>query len=285
MANSLCRAAINRRVSGNPSEWPLDWLRRVHVRTSFRRAVSWGCGLGAFERSARKLDLVERIDAFDISQASIRDARQRAEDDGLTGIVYGTGDFNDPQIAREGYDVAFFHASLHHVAALERMFRRLAIHLDHPSAIYVDEYVGPSRFHWTAEKLTTAQAMLDRVPDNGKTATLIPPPIEQTDPSEAYRSDEIPSFLRTFCDIVAWRPYGGQIVDLVFPFLRPDWVHSQEGSTFVAAMLDAEDRELSENPELTHYLVAYGSLKAPWRLVTPLGRQAIAAVRRRLQRS
>jgi hypothetical protein len=34
MAHPLCRQAINRRVSGDPHEWPLDWFKRVHVRPS-----------------------------------------------------------------------------------------------------------------------------------------------------------------------------------------------------------------------------------------------------------
>ena len=47
MAHPLCRRAINRRISGNIHEWPLDWFKRVHATKAFGRGASWGCGLGA----------------------------------------------------------------------------------------------------------------------------------------------------------------------------------------------------------------------------------------------
>ena len=58
MAHPLCREVINRRVTGSPREWPLDWLRRVHVAEPFERGVTWGCGTGAFERSLIRTDVV-----------------------------------------------------------------------------------------------------------------------------------------------------------------------------------------------------------------------------------
>jgi hypothetical protein len=164
------------------------------------------------------------------------------------------------------------------------MFRRLALGLAEPRTIYVDEYVGPSRFHWTTNRLVTAQAVLDEAPRAAKIAERILPPVEQGDPSEAYRSDEIGAFLRTFCDVAAWRPYGGQIVDLVFPYLVADWVNSEEGTRFVLAMLEREDEELARDLDATHDLVFYGRLKPAWRLARPLGRQMLDAVRRRLPR-
>ncbi len=283
-ANPVCRYFINRRVTGDPHEWPLDWLKRVHVETPFRHGVSWGCGLGAFERCARRLGIVEQIDAFDLSELSLADARREPEALRLGGIHYQLGDFNDPLIARNRYDSAFFHASLHHVAALERLFRRLAIGLAGPRFIYVDEYVGPSRFHWQVHRLAASQRALDDVPPDAKTASQVLLPIEEHDPSEAFRSDEIMGFLRTFCDIVAWRPYGGQLVDLLFQYLKPQWVQSPEGVEFLIRTLEIEDRELQVNPAATHGLVAVGYVKPIRRLARPLARQAAGALRRRLPR-
>ena len=283
-AHPLCRQAINRRVTGDPHEWPLDWLKRVHVKRPLRRGISWGSGLGGFERSARQTGIVERIDAFDISEASLADARREAEASRLGGIEYRIGDFNDPSIPMGRYDVVFFHASLHHVSAHERQFRRLALGLAGPRLIYVDEYVGPSRFHWSARHLLAAQRLLDEVPRKAKTSSQIRLPIEENDPSEAIRSDEIVGFLREFCDIIAWRPCGGQLVDVVFPYLTAEWVHSPAGIDFLTKMLAHEDEELAIDPDATHGLVALGRFKPLWRLTIPLVRQAAAAVRRRIVR-
>ena len=282
MAHPLCRQAINRRISGSPHEWPLDWFKRVYAPRPFGRGVSWGCGLGAFERSARHLAVVSEIEAFDVSQVSLDDACREAAREGIEGIQYGFGNFDDPHLTSRRYDIAFFHASLHHVSGLERLFRRLTFALKRGGAVYVDEYVGPSRGDWTEEHLKLAQAVLDMLPAEAKLKTRIDIPIEISDPSEAIRSSEIPRFLHDFFDIEVWRPYGGQVVDLVFPCLAADWVCSAEGLPFVQSMLRIEEYDLERNPASTHYAVAYGRLKSLPRLARPLAAQVRRAVGRRL---
>src|SRR5262245_34939232 len=123
MAHPLCRQAINRRVSGNPHEWPLDWFRRVHAATPFSRGVSWGCGLGAFERAAIKAGIVRETDAFDISPRSLDDARRQAESEGLSGIHYREGNFDDPLLPPGRCDIAFLQESLDHDRQLEDLVR------------------------------------------------------------------------------------------------------------------------------------------------------------------
>ena len=284
MAHPLCRQAINRRVSGSPHEWPLDWFKRVHAPDGFGTGLSWGCGLGAFERAAIRMGLVREIDAFDVSPISLEDARELADKEGLAGIQYRIGDFNDPDLPHRRYDIVFFHASLHHVAALERLFRRLSFALKPGGAVYVDEFVGPSRDRWSPGDLKLAQGVLDMLPGDAKERSQIDFPIEANDPSEAIRSSEIGRFLNEFFEIVDWRPYGGQLVDLILPCLRPGWPESPEGCRSIQAMLEIEDYELSRNPAASHHLVAFGRLKPPPRLALPLARQTLQAVKRRFGR-
>lgn len=261
MAHPLCRQAINRRVSGDPHEWPLDWLKRVHVPQPFERGVSWGCGLGAFERAAIRTAIVSAVDAFDISPKSLEDARREAEREGLSGIDYRLGNFNDPRLSAGRYDVAFFHASLHHVRRLERLFRRLRRALPPQGAVYVDEYVGPSRGQWTPGRLAAAQEFLDTIPDSAKREKRLALPIQEDDPSEAIRSGAIVSFLRQHFDMLEWRPYGGQIAALVFPSLERDWTESPEGRSSVVRMMEIEDEQIRRDPASTFYLVAFGHLR------------------------
>ncbi|HEX4440644.1 MAG TPA: class I SAM-dependent methyltransferase [Thermoanaerobaculia bacterium] len=282
MAHPLCRQAINKRVSGSPNEWPLDWFKRVHVRRAYERGLSWGCGLGSFERAAVRVGLVGEIDAFDLSDRSLADARLEAEKEGITGINYQIGDFNNPKLESNRYDVVFFHASLHHVSSMERLFRRLAFSLKPRAAVYVDEYVGPSRQDWQLSDLGMAQALLDILPDDAKVGPTINPPIEPNDPSEAIRSSEIEEFLLDFVDLIDWKPYGGQLVDLVLPYVSHDWSTSAEGMRYVQSLLGIEDFELARRPSSSHYLVAFGTFKPLWRLGRPLGKQVKRAARRRL---
>jgi len=251
----------------------------------FGRGLSWGCGLGAFERNAIRIGLVEQIDAFDVSAASLEEARRAAAEEGLAGIAYALGNFDDPVLEAGRYDIVFFHASLHHVSELERLFRRLALALKPRGWIYVDEYVGPSRTHWSPKALVLAQAVLDMVPDEGKLRAKLEPPIEVNDPSEAVRSDEIPRFLTDFFDILNFRPYGGQVTDLVMPCVSASWAASNEGSKWIQAMLDIEDWQLSALPCENHHLVAYGRLKGADALPVALLRREARRLSRRLARS
>jgi SAM-dependent methyltransferase len=227
--------------------------------------------------------LVQEIDAFDLSTTSLADAVEAASRERIRGINYSVGDFNDPILPKRTYDIVFFHASLHHVDALDRLFRRLTFALRRPGIIYVDEYIGPSRTEWTLPKLRAAQAVLDMVPRAARLREVIEPPVEHRDPSEAIRSSEIPSFVNQFFDIIEWRPYGGQIVDLVLPHVSQAWANTEEGCSFISAMLELEQYEMNANPNSTHHVVAVGRLKS-WRaLARPLARQAVSAGVRRLQ--
>jgi len=279
MAHPLCRAAINRRVTGSADEWPLNWFQRLYGQKPFSRGVSWGCGLGAFERWAIKLGLVREIDAFDISPVSLEDARRVAEEDGLSGIHYKLGSFDRPELSDRAYDVVFFHASLHHVSNLEGLFETLSRALVPGGAIYLDDYVGRSRHLWRKRHLRLAQDVLDTLPAEAKLHQRLDFPVERDDPSEAVRSGEIVSFLREYFDLVEFKPYGGQIVALVLPFVAPDWMSSEQGQKQLQNMLEIEERQIRQNPSSSGYLVAYGTLK-PGRAY---GRKRDAGVRRRLK--
>src|SRR5258706_7638296 len=162
MAHRLCREAINRRTTGTPNEWTLDGFKRVHGAKPFERGISWGCGLGTFERTVVRLEIAREVDGFDLSPKSVADARAQAQKEGLGGAHFEIGDFNDPLIESGRYDAVFFHQSLHHVVAMERLFRRLALALKPGAAIYLDEFTGPSRESWSQKKLDLAHSVLDR---------------------------------------------------------------------------------------------------------------------------
>ncbi len=284
MAHPQCREAINRRIGGDPNEWPLDRFKRIHAAKPFERGISWGSGLGAFERAVVRLGIAKEVDAFDLSPKSVADARAEAEKEGIPGAHFHVGDFNDPKIPPNRYDIVFFHQSLHHVGSLERLFRRLAISLRPRAAIYLEEFTGPSRDQWTDQKLASAQAVLDRLPEEPKLTRALGAPIAGDDPSEAIRSGEIVRFLREFFDFVEWKPYGGQIVDLVFPAIAKDWAHSPEGCAATLDMLKVEDDEIARDENLSHHLYAFGHLRQRHRLALPLAKQVAKAVTRRAKR-
>jgi SAM-dependent methyltransferase len=228
-----------------------------------------------------RIQLSRRIDAFDVSRASLEEARREAEREGLSGLDFAAGDFDDPRIERGRYDVALFHASLHHVSHLGRLFRRLTSALRPGALVYVDEYVGPSRHEWNLRRLESAQSMLDAAPAAARIQERIDPPIELADPSEAVRSSEIRAFLRMFLDVVQWRPYGGQLAGLVVPHVDPTWLRTAEGIRYLEMLLEAEDSQMRDHPEASNHLVAVGRIR-PWpRNLTAIGRHALHELTRR----
>jgi SAM-dependent methyltransferase len=261
MAHPICREAINTLVTGSAQEWPLDWFKRVYCGEPFKRGLSWGCGLGAFERWAIRRGVVSEIDGVDISETSLHEARRIARQDGLSGIRYRVGSFDAPETFEQTYDVVFFHASLHHVSNLEGLFESLRRSLVPGGVIYMDDYIGRSRHRWRSRHLKKAQAFLDRVPPEGKTRTALDFPVGTSDPSEAVRSEEIPYFFSRHFDVVEWKPYGGQITSVVLPWVRVQWAQTEEGRQHIQAMLNEEERELRRDPMTTAQVVAWGTLK------------------------
>ncbi len=82
------RAWINRRVTGDPGQWPIEWLPRVVPdRLPFRRAVSIGCGLGNLERSLVELGVAVRVTGVDASVEAVGQARSAASAAGLADRI------------------------------------------------------------------------------------------------------------------------------------------------------------------------------------------------------
>lgn len=125
MAYGVCRSAINRRVTGDPNEWPLEWFhRRYGPRTS---GLSLGCGTGSLERAALTIGLCSTMLGIDVSPRSIQLARQRARDTGLDDrVTYSVDDLNHVRLKKRAFDVVFIHQALHHVSALEKLLARVA---------------------------------------------------------------------------------------------------------------------------------------------------------------
>jgi hypothetical protein len=57
-----------------------------------------------------------------------------------------------------------------------------------------------------------------------------PYPILVDDPSEAIRSSEIVEQLGVGFDVVAFRPYGGTLLSVIYPFLRQERLTSELGA-------------------------------------------------------
>jgi SAM-dependent methyltransferase len=217
------RLYINRTIGHGELLWPLELLERFLKGRTFNRALSIGCGAGALERQLIKRGLCRTCDAFDGSVVSLHTARKEAEREGVGDrIRYFAANFNEPALPHAKYDIVFFHQSAHHVAKLEKLFRAVMNALTPDGLVYLDEYVGPSRFDWATrpELLAKHRRLFASIPKRLRAVETLHPPIQVDDPSEAIRSSEIEPQLRIGFDIAGRQPYGGGILSVLMPNLR-----------------------------------------------------------------
>jgi SAM-dependent methyltransferase len=246
------RFYVNELISGSIHQWPFDWFVATLDGRRFRRALSVGCGTGHVERHLVRRGVCERVDAFDSSIGSIAIARAEAKSDGVADrIHYYLADFNEPVLPRRHYDLIVFHQSLHHVGKLEKLLSRALAALKPDGLVYLDEYVGPSRYEWTDELIAAQRKVYATIA--ARTSRELEYPVERYDPSEALRSSEILPQLHHGFDVLQYRPYGGALLAPIYPWI--DWDRAEPG---LAEQLIAAEKELALPP---YYAIALATPK------------------------
>ncbi|HUP60069.1 MAG TPA: methyltransferase [Thermoanaerobaculia bacterium] len=278
MADPRVRAYANQLVSGAPDAWPMDWLISILNGRRFRRALSIGCGSGALERDLIARNLCDTIDAFDASPVSIDTARRLANEAGIGHrIHYSVRDFNNPHLPRRAYDLIAFHQSLHHVAKMERLLREILRALNPNGLLYLDEYVGPSRFDWNDTLIAPHRAWFnEHVPQDARLNDPMPYPIATDDPSEALRSDEIVRQISRGFRILQRRDYGGTLLSVIYPMVKWDLAPA----SLVPDLLEAEEAMIASGAP-SYYTVI---VAAPKRLVARMKARAAYWLTSKLRR-
>jgi len=251
-AQPLVRRAINRRVTGDPACWPFEWFARHFVPGPLPLGLSVGCGSGLLERDVIAKGICRAIEGVDFSEEAIGEARRHAEEARLEdSLTYRVEDINAFELPPERYDIVFFHGSLHHVRSIERVLAQVHEALKPGGLLYLDEYMGPSRSEWRDSDWSFARSVFDRLPEEVKNRPNLMIPLPLDDPLESIRSSAIrPETARIF-DVLADRPYGGNILWFVFPCL--DMRKLREDKTGILSRLIALEDHLLENGWLESY--------------------------------
>src|SRR5437764_13437865 len=98
-AQPLVRRAINRRVTGDPNRWPMEWFRDRHAPQPLARGLSVGCGPGLLERDVLAKGICRTVEGIDFSREAIAQARRGAEEANLShALEYSVGDVNAPAL-------------------------------------------------------------------------------------------------------------------------------------------------------------------------------------------
>jgi SAM-dependent methyltransferase len=259
----LVRRAINRRVTGDPNRWPMEWFGARHVPTPLPLGLSVGCGTGLLERDALAKGVCERIEGVDFSPEAIAEARRGAEEAGLARrLDYRVEDIHTIRLPRRRYDIVFFHGSLHHIREVEAVLGEVRTALKPGGLLFLDEYMGPSRSDWTDALWSFARSAFDALPDELKNRPELAIPLPMDDPSESVRSSEILPATRRLFDVLEDRPYGGNILWFVFPCL--DMARLREDETEALSRLIAlEDHLLEAGWVESYFRVVVARAKPP----------------------
>jgi SAM-dependent methyltransferase len=221
------RRRENRLVSGDPDVGYIEHLTRTHLAGGTDlRALSIGCGSGWRELEWARHASLRSLQAFDISEAGVNQARADAAAAGLDGIVdFRVGDVNGLRFEPGSFDLILLEDALHHFTPLDEIMPRIRSWLAPDGHLIVNEFVGPTRFQFTPRQLELAGAMLRLLPEryrrewDGSAKQRIARPsrlrMRIKDPSEAVESGRIMPLLHEWFDVVEEKATGGTITYLV----------------------------------------------------------------------
>lgn len=256
-------ANVHRRVSGDPSIGTYQYWKQTFFPEPAELCLSLGCGFGAFERAMMSIGVGKRFDAHDISQAAIEKAREDASAAGLgSAIRYAVTDLNDFSLDSQKYDAIFAISSAHHVYNLEAFFKECAKGLKPGALLFLDEYIGPTRFQNSDVSLHMINRLLSIMPkrlrrnvlDDDRVRTrYVNSPVEhfeRTDPSEAIRSGEIVTTLKLYFDIVDFKPYGGAILHMLLSGLAGNFDPANETDMALLETLAILEEALEDAREI-----------------------------------
>jgi SAM-dependent methyltransferase len=253
----VTRALINARISGDATVGAAEWLVR-RIGRSPRRALSLGCGFGGFENCCLTLGLAQHVEAVDISAEAIARARAAAAAARLSERVdYRVADLNEIALPSGTYDLIAGVSAVHHVERLEHLFTQCSRALKPGGWLFLDEYVGPSRFQSPPAVLAEINAALASLPERCRRSAfsgdivhhIAPPPLAwfaANDPSEAARSADILPVLAQSFDIVELRPYGGAILHLLLSGIAGNFDETNPHDVELLQKLEASERRLED---------------------------------------
>jgi len=251
-AQPLVRRAINRRVTGDPNRWPMEWFAAKYAREPLTRGLSVGCGAGLLERDVLSKGICRFLEGVDFSAESIGQARRGAEEAGLSRLLqYRIEDINAIELPAARYDVVFFHGSLHHVRSVERVLSQVLRALRPGGLLYLDEYMGPSRSEWTDAAWAFAKSAFEALPEELKNRRSLMIPLPMDDPLESVRSSAIRPETHRLFRVLEERLYGGNILWFVFPCL--DMQRLREDETGALSRLIALEDHLLERGWVESY--------------------------------
>jgi len=228
------------------------------------RMLSLGCGFGALEQALWRRGAFRQCDAMDVAPGAVEGARRNAAEMGIDNVTYSVADINAIQLERNAYDAVWFYMSLHHVEALEHVCEQVARCLKPDGFLFLNEYVGATRFAFPPAQIEAIQAAFSLIPPRyrhlyGRPDAPIrdsftppdPQAVALDDPSESVRSGEIVEIVKRYFTIEEYRPLGGTLLQFLLASIAGNFRTADPMSIRVLEMLFNIEDVLIETGHLT----------------------------------
>jgi SAM-dependent methyltransferase len=225
----VARAAINRRITGDPELGPETYFARRHGPSIVApHAVSLRASDAKLEIALVEAGSCQRVIGLDDEQSRLDFATGRVPEPLRDRIEFqlGTLDGWEPT---EPLGAVVCRSFLHRRQDLEAVLDRLAAILAPGGLLFVEDFVGPARFQWTDAQLDVINRLLARLPEDLLVDLTVNDgrrkrSVERPDPAawiaanshEAVRSDEILPGLDARFERVDVCPYGGAVFHQLF---------------------------------------------------------------------
>ena len=247
----VLRLYIHPAISGEPDRNWLDWSKRFFTEP-VPRALNIGCGDGGLDRHALACGLAAHLESFDASAGAIDLARELARTHHVADrIDYVVADLNTHTFQPAAYDAAFASMAVHHIRELEHFFSQVRRSLKPGGLFFMNEFVGPNQFQWTAQQMRLADDLLNTIPERYRRSLLsghikvrnVRQTLEHmntVDPTEAVRSADILPVLQSDFELVEKRDYGGTLLNLVLEEIAGNFQDTPEDIAVLTSLFEVE---------------------------------------------
>ena len=267
----LANPTVHRRYQQKASQgastegWHFYCVRKyLGSRMPVGRMLSIGCGAGELELDLARINAFRACDAWDLAVDSIARATQIAAKKQIAGLTFAVQDAETALIPSNTYDAAWFNMSLHHIEKLESTLGNIAAALKPGGYLFLNEYVGPNRFDFSAREKEIMSAVYRLLPDKYRRSfaqanrgevietASFPNPVDvaAADPSESIRSGDIIECVRAHFDIVELNPCGGTLLQFLLGNIMGNFREDDSTSLRVLQMLFEIEDTLIEVDEI-----------------------------------
>ena len=211
----------------------------------FERALVLNCGNGWVERALVAGGMLGSAVGVDIADDLLAGATAAASTDGLP-ITYVRLDINEDELPAGDFDLVINYAAAHHIAYLDRVFRRLATQLSTDAVFFHWDYCGPARNQYSLANWDALWELNQSLPPAFRRKLDYPhlKTMLAGDPTEAIHSDLIVSHIDRYFTIDHLRPTGGALAYETLRLNPPFYAPGPEQARWLQYVLDADERYL-----------------------------------------